>query len=201
MKLFIGLGNLGKKYQNTRHNIGFWFLDVLAAHPEISKIGKSLRFKNQKKLESKITETIANGEKIILVKPQTYMNLSGKAVKKILNYYQAQISDLIIISDDIDLPVGIARIRLTGKSGGHKGIQNIIDTLGKKDFTRIKIGINSIKKPVNPRNQINTVNFVLGKFNKREEKIIEKIIEKILNYLMPYIGSKKTLPAHTIRIK
>jgi len=198
MKIIIGLGNPDKKYQNTRHNIGFRFIEKLACIPEITPINIKLKFKDSKKLQSQIIETETNGEKIILAKPQTYMNASGLAVQKILNYYKAQNTDLIIISDDIDIPIGISRIRLNGSSGGHKGIQDIIQSINTNNFIRIKIGINTINTNIDPKNQIDTIAFVLQQFQKKELVIIKKVIDSTITFLVPFLGSKKTITSHTI---
>ncbi|MFC1656666.1 aminoacyl-tRNA hydrolase [Patescibacteria group bacterium] len=198
MKIIVGLGNPDKKYQNTRHNIGFKFIDKLADIREISPIDKKNHFSENKRLSSKIIGAKTNGEKIILVKPQTYMNMSGLAVKKILNYYKAKNNDLIIVSDDIDIPIGNSRIRLSGSSGGHRGIQDIIESLNSNDFIRIKIGINTIDNKVNPKNQIDTISFVMQQFQKNELKIINKVIDMTIAFLVPFLGSKKTITSHTI---
>lgn len=198
MKIIVGLGNPDKKYQNTRHNVGFRFIEKLASIPEITPVNIKLKFKNSKKLQSQIIETETNGEKIILAKPQTYMNASGLAVQKILNYYKAQNTDLIVISDDIDIPIGISRIRLNGSSGGHKGVQDIIQSLGTNDFTRIKTGINTINTDIDPKNHIDTTAFVLQQFEKRELMIIKKVIDSTIAFLVPFLGSKKTITSHTI---
>jgi len=146
MILIVGLGNPGKKYINTRHNIGSRIIDEL----------KSLNY-----------------EDVILVKPRTFMNESGKAVRNLLKTYHLKPDNLIIIHDDLDLPLGKMRIVKNRGSAGHKGVQSIIAELKTKDFVRFRIGIcpkNS--KPKNPEN------FVLQKFNKEEEKIIKKVIKK-----------------------
>lgn len=154
MKLIVGLGNPGIKYKKTRHNIGFMFTDELAEKLNI-------KFSLVKNLKSNIATTTLNGEKIIIAQPQTFMNLSGEATKLICNYYQISPSDVLVIYDDLDLPVAKVRIRPNGSSGGHKGMQNIIDLLRTNEIKRIRIGISGCDKD-------QVIDYVLGKFNKEE---------------------------------
>jgi len=141
MKIVIGLGNPGEKYKDTRHNVGFDFVNQLSEHPRFSAVSQKLTFSSSKKFQAEIAETQIAGEKVILIKPQTYMNLSGNTVKVIMNYFHASNEDLLIVSDDLYLRLGMARIRLEGSSGGHKGLESIIDSLGTENFTRLRIGI------------------------------------------------------------
>jgi PTH1 family peptidyl-tRNA hydrolase len=168
MILIVGLGNPGEKYKNTRHNIGFMTLDKLKQIQNFSD------WKQGKKFNAQISDGILEGEKIMLAKPQTFMNNSGKAVKSIINYSKASKDNkLFIIHDDIDLPVGQMKISKNRGSAGHKGVQSIIDNLGSKDFVRFRIGIKPasiIKTP--------TEKFVLKNFTKDEQKNLEKIIDK-----------------------
>lgn len=152
MILIVGLGNPGRRYKKTRHNVGFMAIDIF-----------------KKKLSGKDT---------MLFKPQNYMNNSGKAVAKQISNFQIPISNLYVIHDDIDLPLGTVRISKNISSAGHKGVQSIIDELGTKDFTRVRIGI----QPKTGKPQ-NTEKFVLEKFSKEEEKIIKKVIK---NLSIPY---------------
>ena len=117
MKLIVGLGNPGKEYENTRHNIGYIFIDSLA-----DKLGISI---DKKKFNGLYTEAVINNEKVLLVKPLSYMNLSGEVVEKFVNFYKININDILIINDDLDLDVGRGRLRLRGSSGGHNGLKNI----------------------------------------------------------------------------
>lgn len=152
MILIVGLGNPGHKYEKTRHNVGFRVIDVLK---------KTISDKN-----------------IILFKPQTFMNQSGRAVKKLNTKYKIPATNIWVIHDDIDLPLGTIRINQDASSAGHKGVQSIIDELGTKNFTRIRIGIQpKIRKPQNVEK------FVLEKFTKEEEKIIKKVIEKAVKII------------------
>ena len=167
MKLIIGLGNPGNKYQETRHNIGFMVIDKIATNFQFSIFNFKLIF------NAEISEKILKDEKIILVKPQTFMNNSGHTVKTIIDYYKIPIKDIIVIHDDIDLDLGEIKMQQDRSSAGHNGVQSIIDSIGTKDFTRIRIGI----KPINKEISIDTEKFVLQKFTK-EEEIVQKTIEK-----------------------
>lgn len=173
MKLIVGLGNLGKKYEKTRHNIGFQVID------EFQNKNNFPLFKLEKIFLSEISKGVINNEKIILVKPRTFMNLSGKAVKILVKNFFKRISlskiskNLFVIHDDIDLPLGKIKISVNRGSGGHKGIESIIKELKTRNFVRFRVGIQP--KTNKPKN---IENFVLGKFNKREEKIIKEIIKK-----------------------
>ena len=197
MKIIVGLGNPGKEYEGTRHNAGFKFVDRLAECEEIKPVDQKLEFTLEKKFEALVVSAQLKGEKIILAKPQTFMNLSGKAVSRILSYYKASADDLIVVSDDIDLPVGTLRIRKEGSSGGQKGLENIISEINSNSFTRVRIGISETgeKTP-----KIETVNYVLGKIGERELPILENVILQGINYLMEYLGAKKEIPSHTIEV-
>ncbi len=197
MKIIVGLGNLGKEYENTRHNVGFMFIDAMAKCHDLAPVDSVITFHTEKKFEAEIGEANKNGEKLIFVKPHTYMNASGKAVAKILDYYKAKEEDLIVIMDDVDLPLGTIRIRKEGSSGGHKGLQNIIDSVKSENFVRIRIGISSDSKK---KSTVDTVQFVLGRFSKREEPLIQKSISLALNQILPFIGNNKEIPCHTFSI-
>jgi len=202
MKLVVGLGNLGKKYEGTRHNAGFLFLDKLTCQKDLAPVGECVEFKNDVKFKSEIAEASYKGEKLLLVKPQTYMNLSGEAVAKISSFYKVDPSDFIVISDDLDLTLGTARIRTGGSSGGHKGMQNIIEKSGDQ-FCRIRIGIRSQTGGSSDiiSNEIDATNFVLSKFSKREINILDNIIDEAIKYLLTYLGKKVEIPSHTLEVK
>lgn len=197
MKIIVGLGNVGKDYEGTRHNAGFMFADELAAKEELAPVDGKIEFKKEKKFDAEVAETIAKGEKIILVKPTTFMNNSGQAVAKIMQFYKAETSELIVIADDIDLPVGMVRIRLHGSSGGHKGIQSVIDNMKTDEFARIRIGVNSLDEN---RRTYETNRFVLARPSKREQPILEQSIAEAVKFLSGYIGTKEPIPAHTLEI-
>lgn len=161
MKLVVGLGNPGKQYEKTRHNIGFMVLDQLA---------KEFNFKiDKKKFKSLTAEKKIGRSKIIFLKPQTYMNLSGEAVWPALKFYKINPVDLIIVQDDIDMESGKVRYRTKGSSGGHNGLKDIITKLGTQEFQRVKIGIGR---------SANVVDHVLDKIAKNEEEIFRDAIEK-----------------------
>jgi len=162
MKLIVGLGNPGKNYEKTRHNVGFMVLDALI---------EDLSLKTQSKFKSELVQTTLNGEPVILLKPQTYMNLSGESVQAVKDYYRLEDKDILVIYDDLDLPVGKLRLREKGSAGGHNGIKSIIQHLHHQDFRRIRIGID--KDPFIP-----TVDYVLGKFSKEDKVILKDTIAR-----------------------
>jgi len=195
MKIIVGLGNPGGEYNGTRHNVGFMFVDMLVKCKEIAPL-EGLSFGFEKKFKADIVKTAAKGEKIVLVKPITFMNSSGESVVKILKYFKAGIEDLVVVFDDIDLPLGLLRVKNSGGSGGHKGVQSIIDTTGSEQFIHFRIGVSEHEKVAKDQ----TADFVLSKFSKREKENIDKIIEQGINYLVEFIGSKQSLPNHTLEI-
>lgn len=165
MYLIVGLGNPGEKYTFTRHNAGFLAIDYIAQNQRIEV----------KKIKHKaiIGEGTIAGEKVVLVKPQTYMNLSGQSIQELVSWYKIDVDKIIIIYDDVSLPVGSLRIREKGSAGGHNGIKSIIANLNTDVFTRIKIGVSA--KP----EDYNLADYVLGKFTKDEQKIIFETLEKV----------------------
>ncbi len=170
MKLLIGLGNPGKKYEDTRHNIGFQIINKLKQEYKFPE------FTFSKKHNADISEGILNNERLLLAKPQTFMNNSGKAVKSLIK--NAKDERLIVIHDDIDLPVGSFKISENRGSAGHKGVDSIIKFLGTKNFARIRIGIQP--KTGKPKR---AEDFVLKKPAKEEKESLEKVIEKVLSEL------------------
>lgn len=163
MKLIVGLGNPGKEYEKTRHNAGFLLIDRLC-----EKLNVSL---DKSKCKAIYGIYRFNNEKIIIAKPQTYMNLSGEAVKSLMKFYDIDVKDLIVIHDDLDLPVGKLRLRSKGSSGGQKGMGSIIQLLSTSDINRIRIGISNNKL-------MDTADYVLGKFNSDEMKIMNESLDK-----------------------
>jgi len=179
-KLIVGLGNPGQEYQNTRHNIGFQLIDTIAE----DLILKS--FKPNKKFQAEICEGTFGEQKIILAKPQTFMNNSGMAVKKIKTFYKIKPQDIIIIHDDIDLPIGVIRISKEASSGGNKGIESIIKEMKTKNFIRIRIGIaNELRKKI-PADK-----FVLQKFSLEDEKKLKNVFLNALNAVQMLIEGEK----------
>ncbi|MCK5084398.1 MAG: aminoacyl-tRNA hydrolase [Candidatus Pacebacteria bacterium] len=172
MKLIIGLGNPGKKYEKTRHNTGFLVVNKIANNFQFPVSGFNSKF------NAEISQDAIDNEKVILVKPLTFMNSSGQAVRAVLDYYKIDPRDIIVIHDDLDIPLGEYKISKNRNSGGHKGVQSIIDCLGTKDFTRIRIGIMTKNK------KTPTEKFVLEGFGKDEMEIIEEVIEEIENEIV-----------------
>ena len=160
MKVIVGLGNPGRKYSDTRHNIGFRVLEEIARRSSVEK--------EESRFDAIIGHIRIGGEKVFLVKPLTYMNLSGKAVQPLMRWFKLDLSDLIVIYDDMDLPPGTLRLRAQGGSGGHKGMASIIERLGSQEFARIRIGIGR------PDNE--AIDWVLGKFSPTEQKLMEEVI-------------------------
>lgn len=158
MKIIAALGNPGKEYARTRHNAGFIAADLLSDHYNFESFRKEDRF------EAEISTGVIDSNKCILVKPQTFMNSSGRAVQKVLAFYKLTPDDLIVIHDDLDIPVGCLRLSFDSRSAGHRGVQSIIDTLGSKEFWRLRLGIkvDDQKAP--------TERFVLSAFPKDEEE-------------------------------
>ena len=154
MFLIAGLGNPGKKYEKTRHNLGFMVIDELARRNSVS-VDKS-------KFRALIGEFNLGGEKVILMKPQTYMNLSGDALREAVNFYKIDLKNVLVIYDDLDIPIGALRIRTSGSPGTHNGMKSVVAQLGSRDFPRVRIGIGSNKDD-------NLIDFVIGKPSKSEE--------------------------------
>lgn len=171
MILILGLGNPGKKYEKTRHNIGFLAVD------EFQEKNDFPEFKLQKSLMAEISEGFLNDKDIILAKPQTFINNSGRAARILAKKYSIKNSDLWAIHDDIDLPLGKIRISAGRSSAGHKGVQSIINEIKTKDFVRFRIGIKPKEK------ERKTEKFVLEKFKKDEEKILKEVIEKTVQVI------------------
>lgn len=174
MKVIIGLGNPGKEYENTRHNVGFMCIDMLA-----KKYNTNI---NENKLKSLVGTTNINGKKIIFAKPQTYMNLSGEAVVAIKNFYKLEDKDILIIYDDIDINTGTIRYRKSGSAGTHNGMRNIIDILKNEEIPRIRVGTG----PIENKN-IKLVDYVLQRFSNEDlEKIatqMNSILEKFEEFI------------------
>ncbi len=167
MKIVVGLGNPGSKYEFTRHNIGFRIVDSLARDIEIE-------FKRVKSYYSLISRGMINNHKVILVKPQTFMNLSGRAVSKVVSYYQIPHQDLLIVYDDLNLELGQIRIRKKGSAGGHKGMESIMQYLNSEDIPRLRIGIGNPSVNFN----FDCVSYVLSNFNNNDERDkIKKVIQ------------------------
>lgn len=164
MKLIAGLGNVGEKYLFTRHNAGFMAVDKIA-------LDNNIQFKEDKKLKCLLAKFKLGNEDVILIKPTTFMNLSGEAVSAVINYYKIDIKDVLIIYDDISLDLGRLRFRANGSDGGHNGIKSIIKHLNSKTFNRLKIGIG-------PQPPIPSEAFVLQNFSKEQMPELKETITK-----------------------
>ena len=163
MFLIVGLGNPGREYEYTRHNIGFAAIDIIAEKYNIDV--------NRTKFKGEYGEGFINGNKVILLKPYTFMNLSGESVREAIDFYKLTEEEVLIIYDDISLEVGRLRIRQKGSAGGHNGIKSIINHIGTDVFTRIKIGVGAPKGDL--------VNHVLGKFSKEEVNILKQTLDVV----------------------
>lgn len=166
MKVIVGLGNPGAKYTTTRHNIGFLYLDYLK-----QKFGFS-EFTDKPKLKSLIAEGTLNGEKCLLVKPTTFMNLSGEAVLAVKNFYKLEFSDFLICYDDVDLMFGVTRFRESGSSGTHNGMRSIIGLLGTDQIPRLRFGVNI------PDRKHDLASFVLSSFDDESLSELKSIFEQ-----------------------
>jgi PTH1 family peptidyl-tRNA hydrolase len=163
VKVIIGLGNPGKKYEDTRHNVGFITIDKIS-----DKWGIPVQ---QSKFRAIVGEGRIETEKVLLVKPQTYMNLSGESVAEIIKFYKLTPDDLLVIYDDLDLPTGQLRLRIKGSAGGHNGIKSLIQHLGTQEFNRIKVGIGR------PQPGRSVSEYVLQDFPAAERPLIDKAVE------------------------
>ncbi|CAM4343907.1 aminoacyl-tRNA hydrolase [Bacillus cereus group sp. Sample62] len=164
MKLIVGLGNPGREYELTRHNIGFMAIDELAKRWNISL--------NEQKFKGVFGAGFVNGEKVILLKPLTYMNLSGESIRPLMDYYKIDVEDFVVLYDDLDIPVGKLRLRMKGSAGGHNGVKSTISHLGTQEFQRIRMGIDR------PKNGMKVVDYVLGRFTSEEIPDVSHSIEK-----------------------
>lgn len=162
MELLVGLGNPGRRYEQTRHNIGFEVVRFLARRHAAS--GTRLKF------ESELAEIQVGEHRVLLACPQTYMNLSGRAVRQIVDFYKLPVESLLVVSDDLNLPTGQLRLRGSGSAGGQKGLQNIIDQLGTQQFARLRIGIDR------PSGGGSATDYVLQRFSKSEQEVMERAV-------------------------
>ena len=174
MYIIAGLGNPTREYEKTRHNVGFDTIDVLA-----DKLNTSV---DEKKFKGLYGKSKYKGEDVILLKPQTYMNLSGESVRQVMDFFKINQEDILVIYDDLDMPVGKLRLRQSGSAGGHNGIKNIILHTGSQNFNRIRVGIDRSK-------YIKVVDYVLSRFSKVESEAIEQGIENAANAVLDYLDN------------
>jgi PTH1 family peptidyl-tRNA hydrolase len=161
MKLVVGLGNPGKRYDGTRHNVGYAVVDGLAAGPGVNGW--------QRRFEGEVAEFHDDAEKVLLFKPETFMNLSGRAVRQAVDFYQLALADVLVVCDDINLPLGKLRFRSKGTHGGHNGLRDIQQHLGTTEYARLRIGVDAP-----PQEQ--AVDYVLGRFRPSEKPVIDDAV-------------------------
>ena len=176
MKMIVGLGNIGTRYDETRHNTGFMVVDQLARDYHLGAF-------THLKQEAVAVSGVINGEKVMLVKPTTFMNDSGRAVGPLVDYYDIDLDDLVIVNDDLDMPVGKVRLKTHGASGGHNGLKSIISALGTKNFNRVKVGID------HPQHGT-VVSHVVGKFSKEERPKFDQAVEQAEHALEDWINGE-----------
>ena len=176
MKMIVGLGNIGTRYDETRHNTGFMVVDQLARDYHLGAF-------THLKQEAVAVSGVINCEKVMLVKPTTFMNDSGRAVGPLVDYYDIDLDDLVIVNDDLDMPVGKVRLKTHGASGGHNGLKSIISALGTKNFNRVKVGID------HPQHGT-VVSHVLGKFSKEERPKFDQAVEQAEHALEDWINGE-----------
>lgn len=174
VKMIVGLGNPGSKYEKTKHNIGFMAIDNIVKNLDVT-------FIDDKNFKAQIGSTFINHEKVYFVKPTTFMNNSGIAVKALLTYYNIDITDLIVIYDDLDMEVSKLRLRSKGSAGGHNGIKSIIAHIGTQEFNRIKVGIGR------PLKGMTVINHVMGQFNTEDNIAISLTLDRVVNAVKFYL--------------
>lgn len=178
MKLIVGIGNPGKEYEHTRHNIGFDTIDLYIKKHSING--------EKEKFNGKYYETTINNEKIILLKPLSYVNLSGFVVKKYLDYFKIPVNDMLVIVDDLDQQIGKYKLKTNSSHGGHNGLRNIEEQLNTKNYKRFKVGISNNKN-------IDTKDYVLGKFSKEDRTTINQVLEVACDVIDDFLISDFSL--------
>jgi PTH1 family peptidyl-tRNA hydrolase len=168
IRLIVGLGNPGREYENTRHNAGFWWLDEFARMHNLS-------FRSEAKFHGQAARGQLHGHEIFLLKPQTFMNVSGRAVGALAQFYKIAPAEILVVHDELDLPPGSAKLKLGGGHGGHNGLKDIIAHLGTKDFWRLRLGIG------HPGERSEVVNFVLNDPRREERALIDEAMQRALD--------------------
>lgn len=179
MQLIIGLGNPGKEYENTRHNVGYLVVEAILARASQLYRLNSLKWEHSNRFEANIIELNLKDQQFLVVKPTTFINNSGQAVEKLRAFYKLNAEDLIVIHDELALMLGRVRIRIGGESAGHNGVASIIDHLGLDNFWRVRIGINSPDSIIP-----SATDFVLSRFSTAETDSLNKLIDQVSNYLL-----------------
>ena len=188
IKLVVGLGNPGKKYQNTRHNVGFKVMDELAKRLEV--------FKWKERDGALYFDCHLDMCRVVFLKPQEYINLSGNVMIKFVNFLDIKLEDILVVSDDLDLPLGVIKLKEKGSSGGHNGLKNIESQLKTNEYKRIKIGISNDKT-------IDTKDYVLGKFSNEEKKKISLAVQKAADAVLDSIGHpfQEVMSKYNVKVK
>ena len=183
--LIVGLGNPGAEYAYTRHNGGLVLVEKLAAKWKCD-------WTNEKKFRARVAKTAQNGKRILLCEPQTFMNLSGETVSSLKNFYQLPLKQLIVVVDDADLPLGTIRLRGSGSSGGHHGIESVEQHLASREFARLKIGIGR------KDNLREITGHVLGRFDKTEHELLDKVLDRASSQVEPWLeaGVEKAMQSN-----
>jgi PTH1 family peptidyl-tRNA hydrolase len=169
MKVIAGLGNPGAEYASTPHSIGFEVVDAVAKAIDAS-------WKRSSSFKGEIATAVVDGQKVMLVKPQTFMNLSGECIAPVLKYHNATAADLVVVSDDIDLPTGKLRIRKGGSAGGHNGLKSVIEKVGTQDFIRLRLGVGR-----EGRSRSSVIGHVLGKFTAADRTVMDEVVAEAKN--------------------
>jgi len=182
MKLIVGLGNPGSSYKNSRHNIGFMAVDSLAVEYKV-------KLKRKFTWRSLHNKTRIGTEEVILAEPLTFMNLSGSAVKQLISRHNLELSDLLVIADDLDLELGRIKIKPSGSSAGHRGLSSVIAVLKSDNFSRLRIGIGS------PPEHIEASDYVLSDFSRKEKALVDQIIDEVKDCVRVWLerGTEKTM--------
>lgn len=178
IRLIIGLGNPGREYETTRHNAGYWWVDELARLQNLS-------FKSEAKFHGFTARGHMHGHEMLLLKPQTFMNVSGRAVGALAQFYKIAPAEMLVVHDELDLPPGVARLKLGGGHGGHNGLKDIIAQLGSKDFWRLRLGIG------HPGDRTDVAGYVLNDPRREERELIDEAMQRAL-HVAPMIIEGKT---------
>ena len=175
LRLVVGLGNPGQRYAGTRHNVGFMALELLARR-------EGVRFRSMAKLQAELAEVGFGRDRLRLLMPQTYMNESGRSIRAALDWFDVSVDQLLVLVDDMDLPLGRLRLRAKGSAGGHNGLKSTIQHLGTQEFPRLRIGIGAPGRSAEER-KARTVSHVLGSFNASEQPLLKDVLDEVLRGL------------------
>lgn len=173
MKVVVGLGNPGRKYVGTRHNVGYAVLEQLA-------VGAPSRGRAQARFQAQVLEVTEDDQRILLVQPETFMNLSGRCVRQVVDFYQVPLADLLVVCDDINLPLGKLRARARGTHGGHNGLRDIQQHLGTTDYARLRLGVGAPERE-------DAIDHVLGRFRPGERPVIEEAVAQAAQAVLVWV--------------